>query len=184
MPTHVALLRGINVGGRNRVLMADLRALVEQLGHADVATYVASGNVVFASDRNDTAALADELAATIAARLDVTPAAVVLTRGELAAVIDANPYPDVTDGRHLHAVIHHDAVTPDTASSVAEAAQRARDAGSDDSATVIGRVVYLHTPGGMGRSKLAEQLNRGDTLSRGTARNWRTVTRLLEMLDA
>lgn len=184
MPTHVALLRGINVGGRNRVAMADLRDIVTELGHTGVTTYIASGNVVFSSEIDDTAAIADGLANAIAERLDVTPAVVVVTRDELAAIVDANPYPDVADGRHLHAVIHRDDVMPDTASAVAEAEQRVRDAGSDDSATVLGRAIYLHTPNGMGRSKLAEQLNRGDTLSSGTARNWRTIARLLEMVDA
>ena len=58
MPTHVALLRGINVGGRNKVAMADLRAVVTSLGHADVATYVQSGNVVFTARATDSAVLA------------------------------------------------------------------------------------------------------------------------------
>lgn len=182
MPTHVALLRGINVGGRNTVAMADLRAVVTEVGHADVATYIASGNVVFTSDGHDTDALADELEHAIAHRLDVTPAVVVLTRAELAAIVAANPYPDAEDDRHVHAVFHRDAVTPD-ASAIAEAEQRAREAGSSDKATVAGRTVYLHTPDGMGRSRLAELLNRGDAIAAGTARNWRTVTRLLGMLD-
>jgi uncharacterized protein (DUF1697 family) len=61
MPSHVALLRGINVGGRNKVAMADLRKVVESLGHGDVATYIQSGNVVFTSNHTDTAAIAGEL---------------------------------------------------------------------------------------------------------------------------
>lgn len=182
MPTHVALLRGINVGGRAKVAMADLRAVVAELGHADVATYIASGNVVLTSDSADTGALADELEQVIADRLDVTPAVVVLTRDQLAGIVDANPYPDVEDGRHLHAVFHRDTVTPDPA-VVAEAEQRAHEAGSRDSATVVGHTLYMHTPDGMGRSRLAELLDRSDAIAAGTARNWRTVTRLLAMLD-
>ena len=182
MPTHVALLRGINVGGRSRVAMADLRAVVTELGHADVATYIASGNVVFTSDRDDTAALADELVRAIADRLDVAPPVVVLTRAKLAEVVAANPYPDATDDRHVHAVFHREAVRPDAA-AVGEAERRAREEGSRDSATVVGPTVYLHTPDGMGRSRLAELLDRGDAIAAGTARNWRTVTRLLGMLD-
>lgn len=182
MPTHVALLRGINVGGRAKVAMADLRAVVSELGHTDVATYIASGNVVFTSDGDDTDALADELEQAIAARLDVAPAGVVLTRDELAAIVAANPYPYAEDDRHVHAVFHRDAVTPDAA-VVADAEQRARAAGSRDSAVVVGHTVYLHTPDGMGRSRLAELLHRSDAIASGTARNWRTVTRLLGMLD-
>jgi uncharacterized protein (DUF1697 family) len=62
MPTHVALLRGINVGGRNRVAMADLREVVLGLGHTEVATYIQSGNVVFTSEEADSAAVAAALA--------------------------------------------------------------------------------------------------------------------------
>ena len=182
MPTHVALLRGINVGGHNRVAMADLRTVVAGRGHRDVSTYIASGNVVFTSDSADDAdALADELEQAIADELAVTPAVVVLTRDELAAIVAANPYPDVVDGRHVHAVFHRQAEEPDAA-VVAEAEVRARTEGSGDSATVVGRTVYLHTPDGLGRSRLAELLNRGDAVAAGTTRNWRTVTRLVAMV--
>ncbi len=76
MPTHVALLRGINVGGRNRVAMADLREVVSSLGHAGVATYIQSGNVLFSSDQADTARLAADLEQAIAGRLGVQPGVV------------------------------------------------------------------------------------------------------------
>ena len=61
MATHVALLRGINVGGRNKVAMADLREIMASLGHTDVATYIQSGNVVFSTDREDTATVAADI---------------------------------------------------------------------------------------------------------------------------
>jgi uncharacterized protein (DUF1697 family) len=91
MPTHVALLRGINVGGRNKVAMAALREVVQGLGHTEVATYIQSGNVVFTSEQGDTARLADALEAAIGERLGVRPKVVVLTRGELAQVVADNP---------------------------------------------------------------------------------------------
>ena len=80
MRTHVALLRGINVLGRNKVAMAELRHVVESLGHGDVATYIQSGNVVFTADKPDAncATLADDLEVAIADRLVVHPAVVVL----------------------------------------------------------------------------------------------------------
>src|ERR1700742_592558 len=91
MRTHVALLRGVNVGGHNRVPMAQLRQIAEALGHTAVATYVNSGNVVFATDRSDTAALAAEFAAAIEARLGLRIEAVVFSRAELVEVVAANP---------------------------------------------------------------------------------------------
>jgi hypothetical protein len=92
--THVALLRGINVGGRNRVAMADLRAVVTSLAHSDVATYIQSGNVVFTSTQSDTAAVATALEQAIAESLNERPAVVVLSRDELSRVVEDNPYPD------------------------------------------------------------------------------------------
>jgi uncharacterized protein (DUF1697 family) len=91
MPTHVALLRGINVGGRNRVAMADLREVVLGLGHTEVATYIQSGNVVFTSEEADTARIAAALERAIAKHLGVRPTVVVLTRAELAQVVADNP---------------------------------------------------------------------------------------------
>ena len=97
MPTHIALLRGINVGGRNRVAMAGLREVVTSLGHTDVATYIQSGNVVFTSKEADTRVLAAALERAVAEALGVRPRVVVLSRNELSQVIADNPYPDETN---------------------------------------------------------------------------------------
>lgn len=183
MPTHVALLRGINVGGRNKVAMADLRAVVSGLGHADIATYVASGNVVFTPAAGEPRTLAVDLQGAVAGRLDVTPAVIVLTRDELAHVVAANPFPDVADPRHLHAVLHQDPLTAGERERVTAAAHTAATEGARDEAAVVGRTVFLHTPDGMGRSRLAVHLDRVGGMATGTARNWRTVTRLLALLD-
>ena len=94
MPTHIALLRGINVGGRNRVAMAGLCQVVLGLGYTDVATYIQSGNVVFTSEEADTATIAAALERAIAEHLGVRPKVVVLTRAELARVVADNPFPE------------------------------------------------------------------------------------------
>jgi uncharacterized protein (DUF1697 family) len=193
MPTHVALLRGINVGVQTRVAMSDLREIVTSLGHEDVATYIQSGNVVFTSQsadsarQADSARLADDLAAAISARLGISPAVVVLSREDLASAIAANPYPQAASPKLLHAVFRREEMNDEQVAAVATAEQRARDKGSPDEATVIGRTLYLHTPGGLGRSELAAQLSRtGQAMSPGgggTARNWATVTKLMAMLE-
>jgi uncharacterized protein (DUF1697 family) len=185
MPTHVALLRGINVGGRNKVAMADLRDAVESLGHTDVATYIQSGNVVLTGTGTDTAAMAAELEGAIADRTGVPAGVVVLTREELDRVVAGNPYPEESDPRRVHVVFHRGGTRgPD---AVAAAEQRARDKGSRDRATVVDGTLYLHTPDGLGRSELAVQLAKravarevGDT---ATTRNWSTVLRLQAMLQ-
>jgi uncharacterized protein (DUF1697 family) len=181
MPTHVALLRGINVGGHNKVAMADLRAVVTSIGHTDVATYIQSGNVVFnAKPPADTAALAAELERAIAATLPVSPRVVVRSRDELAQVIRDNPYPDEPNPKAVHAVFLGTDPSPDLAKTVAAAQHRAAEQGSRDTARVVGRTIYLHTPDGLGRSKLAERIRAGDS---STTRNWATVTKLLAMCD-
>ena len=188
MPTHVALLRGINVGGRNKVAMADLRRIVESLGYGDVATYLQSGNVVFTSNDNDTAAMTTELERALEETLGVRNSVVVLSRAELAKVIADNPFPDETNPKHLHAVFRGGEVGAAEAAAVAAAERRAREKGSRDQAKVVGRTLYLRTPDGFGRSELAAQLARANPAAAadrgGTARNWATVTKLAAMLDA
>ncbi len=182
MPTHVALLRGINVGGRNKVTMADLRQVVTSLGCTDVATYIQSGNVVFTSPKADTAELAAALEHAIAENIGVRPRVLVLSRAELAQVIADNPFPDESDPKCLHAVISIVGFGPDEVRSVANSLQRARQRGSREEAHVVGRTLYLRTPDGLARSELAAHLARPGAKS--TARNWATVSKLMALLDA
>ena len=182
MPTHVALLRGINVGGRNKVAMPELRALMAELGHTDVATYIQSGNAVFTSERTDSAQLADELEQAIAGRLSVSCGVVVITRDELQQVIDDNPFPAEDNPRALHAVFRRAGLTDAEQVAVAEAAERAKAKGCEDEAVIVGRTMFLHTPNGLGRSELSAQLSRTAASKTGTARNWATVHKLRAML--
>jgi uncharacterized protein (DUF1697 family) len=186
MPTHIALLRGINVGGRNRVAMAHLREVVLGLGHTDVATYIQSGNVVFTSEQADTATIAAALERAIAEHLGVQPKVIVLTRAELAQVVADNPFPDEPNPRWVHAIFRNGPLPPDELAAVADQ-QRAQDQGSDDEARVVGNTLFLHTPGGLGRSELAAQLLRlGSSRTAetaGTARNWATVNKLLALCN-
>jgi uncharacterized protein (DUF1697 family) len=182
--THVALLRGINVGGNNKVPMAGLRELMTSLGYADVATYIQSGNVVFTAPGADSEKLAGELDEKIAERFGVPGHVVVVTRDELAAVIAANPYPDEPSPKAVHAVFRRTDLTSDDLERVETARQRAAGKGCRDEVTVVGRTLFLHTPDGLGRSELAAQLSRTSSMQAGTARNWATVTKLMAMLDA
>ena len=195
MPTHVALLRGINVGGHNKVPMAELRQVVASLGHADVATYIQSGNVVFSAaqagtaDTAGTTALAEALEQAVAAALGVSVRVVVVSRDELVQVMRDNPYSDEPNPKAVHAVFLSAKPGPEVADRVADAHRRAeqKQPGSRDTAQVIGRTIFLHTPDGFGRSELAAQIVQGsrgksDDLV-GTARNWATVTKLLAMCD-
>jgi uncharacterized protein (DUF1697 family) len=184
MPTYVALLRGINVGGRNRVPMADLRKTVTSLGHTDVATYIQSGNVVFTTDETDPSTLAAALEGAIAEAFDVSPRVVVLSRDELARVVDDNPYRDEADPKRVHAIFLPGKPGRELVKGVEAAERKAAQKGSRDTARVLGRTVFLHTPDGYGRSELAALLAGGKQVGAiGTARNWATVRKLLAMCD-
>jgi uncharacterized protein (DUF1697 family) len=189
MPNYIALLRGINLGGHNKVPMADLRSLMAGLGHGDVVTYIQSGNVVFtAADATaGTTAMADEISAAIAAKLGVIAPVIVLDRDELAEVIAANPFSLEPDPKKVHAVVLSSPAAPDLTDRLNAAAAQCAAKGSRDELRVIERTVYLHTPDGYGNSDLAQQLLRvaqapkaGTT---GTARNWATMTKLLALCD-
>jgi uncharacterized protein (DUF1697 family) len=193
VPTYVALLRGVNNLGSKMVTMAELRAVVTALGHNDVATYIQSGNLLFtprpaatdAAGGEDTAVLAAELERAIADSVGVQARAVVLSAAELARCVRDNPYPHQADPRMLHAVFLPEPPGSGLAAWVADAERQVRADGSRDEARVSGRTVYLHTPDGYPRSLLRRVLARtgGPTSAAvgGTARNWATVSRLLDL---
>lgn len=186
MPTHVALLRGINVGGGGKVPMAELRKLLTGLGYAGVKTYIQTGNIIFTPSHGDATKLAAEIQDAIRSSFGVNTVAVVLTKAELANVIDANPYPEEPNPKWVHGVFLVDDPQQAQHDRVAGAVGAATATGSRDEATIVGRTLYLHTPGGFGVSELARELlmkNRRDPLASGTARNWSTITKLLALCD-
>lgn len=174
MTSYVALLRGVNVGGNNKVPMATLRELCEGIGGSNVRTYVQSGNVVFGASRTTSASVAAALEAAIGRELGLTIAVVVRTAAEMAAAVQAMPYPtDGVDPKTLHVGFLRDAPT--------KAAVRALAATSfpPNDYTVVGREVHLRAPDGLGRTKLP---NFDRVLGTPcTMRNWRSVLTLTEM---
>ena len=189
MATHVALLRGINLGGKNKVAMADLRTLVAGLGHTGVSTYIQSGNVLFTAPNDaDCAVTARVITEAIAATLGVTSPVVVVTREELAQILADNPFPDEPDPRRVHAVVLSEPPWPELKVKLDAARAKSAKAGGTDEVIAVGRTLYLHTPDGYGRSVLAEALLRVVSSPKsgatGTARNWATMTKLLELCDA
>jgi uncharacterized protein (DUF1697 family) len=174
MPTHVALLRGVNLGKR-QVSMAELRKLLEGLGYSDVSTYVQSGNVVLSTKKAESRIVA-ELETHLANELGFVVPVILRSRAELVKVVKQNPFARAAaDPTKLHVTFLGE--SPDPALRQLDAA----DFKPEKFATGR-REVYLSLPNGLGRSKLAvavEKALRGS----GTTRNWRTVTTLLDMVD-
>jgi uncharacterized protein (DUF1697 family) len=170
--THLAMLRGINVGRAKRVAMADLRALFAGLGYRDVRTLLNSGNVVFSGSAASTQAMASRIEKVIPSKLGLSARVTVLTAAELASVVADNPLLDVA-GNHSRLFV----------SFLADPGDRsqlkpllARDWGAE--AMALGRrVTYVWCPRGMLESPLAATLFRtlGDAV---TTRNWSTVVKL------
>jgi uncharacterized protein (DUF1697 family) len=178
MNTYIGLLRGINVGGNNKLPMKELVALLQGLGLQQVKTYIQSGNVVFQSDRTDRDVLASEITAAIHQSHGFAPQFFILTAAEWQAAIAANPFPEGTaEPKSLH-LFFLDAVptNPDWSALEALKAPTERFA-------LIGNVFYLHAPDGIGRSQLAEKFGRGWRVGI-TARNWRTVSEIAQLAAA
>jgi uncharacterized protein (DUF1697 family) len=176
MARQIALLRGINLASRNRVSMPELRAALEAAGYEDVVTLVQSGNIVLTSAKRPKT-LEREISALVAAELGVDSATVVRTRDELEGVIERNPIPDGPSIPKLFQVTFF--------SDEPDAAAVAKLAGTDfgnERVEVIGREAYAWHPDGIQKSKLARELGKG-LRGDGTARNWNTVTKLLELAD-
>ncbi len=173
MPRYVALLRGINVGGKNKVPMADLRALVESLGLREVSSFIQSGNVIFTAPK---AVAPATLEAAVERELGVRSAVVLRTTRELDAVIAANPFAGV-DVSTLHVGFMAD--KPPTATMRQLEAERY----APEAMAHRGRELYLHLPNGMGRAKLPAYLDRAVRIPT-TYRNWNTVLKLAELAVA
>jgi uncharacterized protein (DUF1697 family) len=200
MASHVALLRGINVGGRNKVPMADLRELVTSLGHTGVSTYIQSGNVLFSTAEDDTAKLAAALESAIEDRFGIWSSVVVLSRDELARVLAANPYPDEPNPRMVHVVFLNGSPPRDLLDRITAAESAAAAKGSRDTVRAIGQsagptagqpqALFLHTPDGFGTSELAQNVlkilappKKSKPGLAATARNWATATKLLSLSE-
>ena len=170
----VILLRGINVGGKAKLPMAQLREIAEGIGLADVQTYIQSGNLV-ATASVAPATVAEQLRAAIEKATGLDVPIIVRTVTQWRDVIDANPFPGAASiGTTLH-VTFLDGAAPDELVGF-DAAEFA-----PEEFAVVGSELYLHLPDGMGRSKLAVKLHRLPGASTGTARNWNTVRKLAEL---
>src|SRR5262245_14539694 len=172
MARLVALLRGINLGSKRRVAMADLRALLEELGYTEVRTVLASGNVVFTGRA---AKARETLEKALAERFDMDIDVVIRTMDELHAVIDADPFKDEVDNATRYFVAFLD--TEPQAERLAELAE---EDFAPDKFEARNREVYACCPEGMQNSRLMKALGKPGLAGTATVRNWSTVNKLLE----
>lgn len=178
MTRYVVLLRAVNVGGNNKVPMAWLRDAATDAGFTDIATYVQSGNLVVSST-DSAAAVGSTVAKLIKDEHGLDIDVIVRDRKQLAEAIKANPFTDeVGEPTKVH--INFLSAAP----AKAKVAVLDPEEFAPERWVINGAQMYLYFPDGAGRSKLATVPwnKRLDVV--GTARNWRTVLTLLDMLDA
>jgi uncharacterized protein (DUF1697 family) len=178
MHCYAALLRAANVSGRNAIAMDDLRDLFAATGCSDVATYIQSGNVVFRSKTSEEPRLVRTIEARLAADLGVDVKVLVRSKAQLAKIHRTHPFRATgADAAGLHVTFLSDAPTAAQIRSLASGSP------GTDRCVVIGREVYLHCPDGYGRTKLNNAYFEKRLGATATTRNWKTVTKLLEMMS-
>ncbi|MGH2447730.1 MAG: DUF1697 domain-containing protein [Chloroflexota bacterium] len=176
MQTYIAMLRGINIGDK-QIKMADLRRLVEGLGHDDVETYIQTGNVVFRSSVGDAEAVRSGIEDAVRKVLGMEVAVVLRTREELRSLVAETPFVrEGVESRWLHVTFL--SAMPDQSKIPAQVAGT-----EPDEYVVHGRDIYLYCPGGYGRTKLNNSFWERKVGVAATTRNWNTVNKLLEMAD-
>lgn len=176
--TYVVLLRGINVGGKNRLPMATLQQLCADAGCTRVATYIQSGNVVVTAKPAVAKTFATTLAAAITNATKLVVPVVVVAADELLRIVRDNPYVAAgapEDALHVALLAH----APTAAAIASLDAERS----PPDTFVVRGRAIYLHLPQGVGKTKLTNAYFDRALATISTVRNWRTLQALVAMAN-
>jgi len=176
MTAYVALLRGINVGGKNILPMSELRELLASLGCEDLATYIQSGNAVFRHHKS-AAELSVLISEAVTSRFGFEVPVLVLSAGEFGAIAAQNPFPaGATESKFLHVwFLREPAVNANT--------QRMDEiVSASEMYLLTDSAFYLYAPDGVGRSRLASNVERCLAVP-ATARNRRTLDKIATMLD-
>lgn len=172
---YAALLRAVNVGGTGKLAMTDLVRLCEREGLCDVKTYIQSGNVVFRTGTADVSRVETRLTAAVSKSHGFEPRVLVLTCDEVEKAAKANPFREAEENP---ATVHLFFLAETPAKPDLKGLEQIKT--KTERFALKGRVLYVHTPDGLGTSKLAARAEKCLGVA-ATARNWRTVTKLLEL---
>lgn len=177
MPKFVALLRGINVGKAKRVHMADLRALLGELGYTDISTLLNSGNAVFQAAKGTQAKLAENIAAAIAAKLQIEVPVIVKSAKELSSIVNEN---QLAEGASNHSQL---LVVFSQSNSALSGLGAVESSVVPPEQFLVGKnAAYLHCANGILESKAGEALL-GKAGKSVTTRNWATVLKLQALVN-
>ena len=181
MTTQVVLLRAVNVGGRGKIAMADLRSCLAELGFDNVRTLLQSGNVVLNAEGLSGAVLENHLEAELLKRLKLRTDILVRSAKQWQELVEANPFPNAArdDPSHLLVMISK---KPPTAAGIKALQAAASTAGGGEMVRSAGSQVYITFPSGIGRSRLTGKVIEQCLGTPATGRNWNTVLKLAEMV--
>jgi uncharacterized protein (DUF1697 family) len=177
MPTVVSMLRGVNLAAHNRIRMDALRALYESLGLGEVRSYLQSGNILYSTRRRDLDLLARHLEKKILESHGIRTTVVQRLREDLCRVVERNPFAERAGVEPARLAVSFLTVEPSAAAREAALAIPI----APEEMFILGREMFLYYPNGMGRSKLPVAKIEKTLGAAGTARNWNTVTALLEL---
>lgn len=175
--TYISILRGINVSGKNKILMTELKAMYAGLGYENVQTYIQSGNVIFTTKgKTNAKTLIKDIESAIKQNFNFDVPVIIRTKEEWSELMHNNPYlhQKNIDPAYLHVTFLAD--PPEKDIVVPDSGQYA-----PDSFILSGKEVYLHCPGGYGNTKLHNNFFEKKLKTGATTRNWKTVLQLAEL---
>ena len=178
MTNYIALLRGINVSGHNKIKMADLKQLFLGLNFQNIRTYIQSGNVLFQSKEKSKTKIAVTISEAIKNKFGYDIKIVVITKNDIKTVFSSNPFlknrtPDITK---LCVTFLSNNPNTDGLDQLEEIANK-----SEDEFKINGKFVYLHCPSSFAKTKLTNNLFERKLKVDATSRNWKTITKLVEL---
>jgi uncharacterized protein (DUF1697 family) len=180
MVTYISFLRGVNMTGHNSMRMTDLASLFSNLGYISPETYIQSGNVIFGCDHdNDPSQTASRIEQAISENFGYTVPAMIRSVAEMQNIMTENPYLDEPgfDPAKTAVIFLHENPSAD---------QIDRVSGVDyapDKFSVFGKEIYTFCPNGFGRTKIYTNFFENRMKVTGTARNWRTITTILQLAE-
>lgn len=177
MQTYIALLRGINVAGHNKIKMAALKQLFIDLGFSEIVTYIQSGNVVFHSKEINTSTIEKAIINAIEKEFGYAIKVLVLKKLEIDAALKFNPFNPETDYDFKKIGVTFLEKNP-----TEEGISKVRDlAAAEEQVMFKEKMVYLYCPNGFGRTKLSNNNIETKLKVSATSRNWNTITKLVKL---
>lgn len=178
MDPFIALLRGMNVSGKNLLKMVDLKQLLIAIGFTEVVTYIQSGNIVFKTEETNTSKIADHIYYAIKEKFGYEIKVLVLTKNELYKAFNSNPFLNSKDEDITKLCITFLSNSPylENVPKIEEI-----NSNTEDTFFIKGKLVYLKCPNGFGRTKLTNNLFERKLKVDATTRNWKTITKLIAL---